>query len=284
MIMFKAISAGGIALVALCTAIPPACALDDARYPDWSGQWKKPPNASDRPGNPWDQTKPIGRGQEAPLTAEYQAIFEASLAEQERGAQGENTRYTCSPAGMPRVMTVVGPIEFVILPAITYILFENSMPRRIYTDGRDWPRNDEPSLDGYSIGKWVDEDANGRYHALEVETRNFKGPRQFESSGLPLHADNRTVLKERLYLDEISKDMFHDQITTIDNALTRPWTVLKTYLRAKDVRWLPYNCNEYNSHVVIGKEDYFLSADGYLMPVRKDQAPPDLRYFKPAQN
>jgi hypothetical protein len=34
-------------------------------------------------------------------------------------------------------------------------------------------------------------------------------------------------------------------------------------------------------HVVVGKEEYFLSADGLLMPARKDQAPPDLRYFKP---
>jgi hypothetical protein len=276
-------SIGAIALVALCMTIVPACALDDTKYPDWSGQWKKPTNASDRPGNPWDQTKPIGRGQEAPLTAEYQAIFEAGLAAQERGAQGENTRYTCSPSGMPRVMTVVGPIEFIILPTITYIHFENNMPRRIYTDGRDWPKNEEPSVDGYSIGKLVDENGNGRYDVLEVETRNFKGPRQFESSGLPLHADNHTIVKERLYLDKASKDIFHDEITTIDDALTRPWTVLKTYLRAKDIRWLPYNCNEYNSHVVIGKEDYFLSADGYLMPVRKDQAPPDLRYFKPTR-
>jgi hypothetical protein len=273
---------GAVALVALGMMIVPASALDE-KYPDWSGQWKKPPNASDRPGNPWDQTRPIGRGQEAPLTPEYQAIFEASLAAQERGAQGENTRYTCSPSGMPRVMTVVGPIEFVILPTITYIHFENNMPRRIYTDGRDWPKNEEPGLDGYSIGKWVDRGGTGRYDMLEVETRNFKGPRQFESSGLPLHADNQTIVKERLYLDKASKDIFRDEITTIDDALTRPWTVLKTYLRSKDIRWLPYNCNEYNSHVVIGKEDYFLSADGYLMPVRKDQAPPDLRYFKPAR-
>jgi hypothetical protein len=36
-------------------------------------------------------------------------------------------------------------------------------------------------------------------------------------------------------------------------------------------------------HVQIGKEAYFLSADGLLMPVKKDQAPPDLRYFKPTQ-
>jgi hypothetical protein len=26
-------------------------------------------------------------------------------------------------------------------------------------------------------------------------------------------------------------------------------------------------------------EAFFLSADGYLMPIKKDQAPPDLRYF-----
>ena len=35
-----------------------------------------------------------------------------------------------------------------------------------------------------------------------------------------------------------------------------------------------------NVNVVIGKENYIMSADGYLMPVKKDQAPPDLRYFK----
>ena len=37
---------------------------------------------------------------------------------------------------------------------------------------------------------------------------------------------------------------------------------------------------ESNNHVVIGKENYFLSADGFLMPTKKDQAPPDLRYFQ----
>jgi hypothetical protein len=39
-------------------------------------------------------------------------------------------------------------------------------------------------------------------------------------------------------------------------------------------------CSEANNHIIIGKENYFLSGDGYLMPARKDQAPPDLRYFK----
>jgi hypothetical protein len=31
---------------------------------------------------------------------------------------------------------------------------------------------------------------------------------------------------------------------------------------------------------MIANEDFYLSADGLLMPARKDQAPPDLRYFK----
>jgi len=40
---------------------------------------------------------------------------------------------------------------------------------------------------------------------------------------------------------------------------------------------------ESNNHVVVGKEYYFLSGDGYLMPTRKDQPPPDPRYFKTAK-
>ncbi len=42
-----------------------------------------------------------------------------------------------------------------------------------------------------------------------------------------------------------------------------------------------YICANDNSHVRIGGENYYLSADGLLMPAKKDQAPPDLRYFAP---
>ena len=37
---------------------------------------------------------------------------------------------------------------------------------------------------------------------------------------------------------------------------------------------------EGNGHVTVGKENYFLSGDGLLMPAHKDQPPPDLHYFK----
>jgi hypothetical protein len=32
--------------------------------------------------------------------------------------------------------------------------------------------------------------------------------------------------------------------------------------------------------VEIAGQGYMISADGFLMPVRKNQPPPDLRYFK----
>ena len=38
--------------------------------------------------------------------------------------------------------------------------------------------------------------------------------------------------------------------------------------------------SENNRHLQIGSENYVLSAEGLLMPTRKNQAPPDLRHFQ----
>jgi hypothetical protein len=267
---------GSLALL-LALAIAPAGtqAQEQAKYPDWSGQWRRQGN-----GLQWDTGKPPGRGQQAPLTPEYQAIFEASLAGQAEGGQGNDPRYSCLPQGMPRVMSVLFPMEIIIAPKTTYILFENHLPRRIYTDGRDWPKDLEPTFVGYSIGTWIDRDHDGRYDALTVETRNIRGPRTFEPSGLPLHKDNQTVVKELIYRDKADHALLHDDVTTIDNALTRPWTVTQNFRHERQEIWVDNTCAENNRHVVIGDEHYFLSGDGKLMPVRKNQPAPDLTYFE----
>jgi hypothetical protein len=270
-----AVGAGAF-VAAMSITLAGALAHDETKYPDWSGQWRRPPGV----GVQWDETKPIGLGQKAPLTPEYQAKLEASLKDQLEGGQGLDTRITCITNGMPRIMTFIRPVEFIVLPNVTYIHYENIMPRRIFTDGRDWPKDDEPTFVGYSIGKWIDQDGDGRYDLLEVETRNFKGPRNMEPSGLPLHADNQTVVKERIYLDKANKDLMHNEITVIDHAFTAPWAVTKTYQRVPNDKWYEDNCTENNNHIIIGKDNYFLSGDGFLMPARKDQAPPDLRYFR----
>jgi len=154
--------------------------------------------------------------------------------------------------------------------------------RRLFTDGRSWPKTIEPSYSGYSIGKWIDEDRDGRYDVLEAETRGpFKGRRAYDATGLPLHFDNQSVFKERIYLDKADPNVLHDEITVIDNALTRPWTVDKRYLRrgGPHLDWVEAYCTEGTALVGVGHELYYLSADGMLMPSRKGQAAPDLRYF-----
>ena len=270
--MFGRSSIGLLLLTATWSlAMAPVQAFDETNYPDLKGQWLR--TAAPRWGDP----------KTAPLTEEYRAIFEANVKDQAAGGQGTDPTYTCLAPGMPRVMNVYEGMEIVVTPGTTHILMDHIHDsRRIYTDGRDWPADVEPTFVGYSIGTWIDEDGDGRYDTLLVETRHLKGPRTFDSTGLPLHRDNETVIKERIFLDKTKPNLLNDEITTIDHALTQPWTVTKSYRRDPKSRpiWREANCAEGNQHVEIGKDNYFLSAEGYLMPARKNQAPPNLRYFK----
>jgi hypothetical protein len=256
-----------------------AHAFDQSKYPDWKGQWRRTDTGIPR----YDPTKPAGRGQEAPLTPEYQKVFEASLKDQAEGGQGNDPTYTCIAPGLPRIMNLYDEgAEFIITPETTHVLMEHIHDsRRIYTDGRKWPDAIEPSFAGYSIGHWVDEGNTGRYNVLEIETRGFKGPRSYDNTGLPLHEDNASVITERIFLDKDNPNLMHNVITTNDHALTRPWTATKTYRRMPSARpvWRESVCAEANPHVEIGKQGYMLSADGLLMPAKKDQPPPDLKYF-----
>lgn len=187
----------------------------------------------------------------------------------------------CYPPGMPRMMLAYNPIAFAITQDITYVLLEHmSQHRRIYTDGRGWPQNQPRAFVGYSIGRWIEPDRAGAYGALAVETRDIGGPRAFDSSGLPLASDGETVVKERIFLDPADRNVLHDEITTIDHALTRPWTVTRSYHREAQPLWLEHICSEENHQIVIGGQNYFLSGDGYLMPTQKNQSPPDLRNFR----
>jgi hypothetical protein len=262
---------------ALAAVTPDARAFDDAQYPDWKGQWVR------IGGGSFDPSKPGGRGQQPPLTDAYRAIWEANLVTEASGGQYYNPQARCLPGGMPRMMVAFEPMEVIVTPQVTYMqLSYLSELRRIYTDGRSVPKKRAPTFAGYSIGRWVDEDGDGRYDALLIETRGMRGPRNFEASGIPLHADNQTVVKERITLDKTNKDVMLNEMTTIDNALTKPWTITRKYRRASKAVWVEHHCGE-NQQIFVGGETNFLSADGHLMPTRKDQPPPDLRKFEQAQ-
>jgi hypothetical protein len=286
-------SIGTTALAAALLAMLGTAALAQTKYPDLKGVWRRTSNAGQLAGGAgglrWDDSKPptntTSLGQEPPLTPEYQAIYNANLADMEKGGQGIDPTFACVNPGMPRFMIGYSPMEFVVTPDVTYILTERDHDhfRHIFTDGRNYPANmaDNPQFLGYSIGKWTDEDGDGVYDTLTVETRGMKGPRVFDATGIPLHADNETVIQERIHLD--NADLLRDDVTTIDHALTRPWTVTKAFRRLKSDKplWPAQGvCGEGNLHVDIGNQVYYLGANRVLMPAMKDQPPPDLRYFK----
>src|SRR6202035_2598387 len=98
-----------------------AQAADDAKYPNWKGQWD---TFSPRLGGQtvkFDPTKPFGPGQQAPLTPEYQKVHADSMADQAKGGLGNYPTALCLPGGMPRMMSY-GRQEYVVTPDITYIL------------------------------------------------------------------------------------------------------------------------------------------------------------------
>jgi len=69
------------------------------------------------------------------------------------------------------------------------------------------------------------------------------------------------VFKERFHLDNNNPNILHDEITVYDHALTRPWTVDKTFRHNPNPRpvWQEFVCEENNRHINIGNEDYMLS-------------------------
>ena len=183
--MFNRSSIGIVALAATLSMGSLAQAQGSSKYPDWNGAWARfaVPGLGGQPS--FDQTKPWGRGQQAPLTAEYQKVLDDSLADQAQGGQGNffDHGVRCMPAGMPLMIVAFFPLEFVVTPHTTYVLIgEQNHYRRIFTDGRDWPKEIEPTYQGYSIGKWTNEDGDGTFDVLEVETRGpFKGPCAYDA-------------------------------------------------------------------------------------------------------
>ncbi len=271
------ICALALAIAALAGPVA-AEGVDFSKFPDFKGQWSREP----RNPNNW---LPIAGP--PPLTPEYQKVWDGIKADIQKGGTGNWGPTFCIPAGMPGMMNLYDPMEMIVLPEITYILIshEDDAVRRIYTDGRDWPKEPQPSFAGTSLGRWIEEDGSGKFTALEVETRYLKLPRGYEVTGIPFHEDGEAVIKEKIYLDKADSNILYDEITVIDNALTRPYVKKQTAIRGADRRpyWVQNDCAQNNTHMRIGAENYIVSADGKLMPTKKNQAPPDLSMFKSAK-
>lgn len=222
---------GLFAAAAAAASACSAAAAESARrkLPDWSGVWNPAElNIFDPKTLPPTPKSSTGFFPEAsyvreypPYTPEWEAKYVAVL---KRSAEGIATDPTgaCLPPGFPRLLDTPFPLEFIIEPHRTTILFEAwGQTRRIWTDGRGHPADPDPSYNGHSIGHWEGD-------TLVIDTVGMRGDTNFDVTGAP-HSDRIHVMERMRKRDA---NTIEDRIVVDDPiAFTHPWTVTRTYTR-----------------------------------------------------
>lgn len=160
-------------------------------------------------------------------------------------AKGRPTE-RCLPHGVPDAMMVrSGPWKIVQTPRVTLILFEEmNHYRQVFTDGRGFPKDPNPTWLGYSIGKWEGD-------TLVVDTTGFNDQTWLDDPGHP-HSDAMHAI-ERFR----RRDFGHLEIDiTIDDlkAYTAPWTVTARFDLLPDTELIENLCdNEKDAQHMVGK-------------------------------
>jgi len=102
----------------------------------------------------------------------------------------------CIRAGMPTMMSATR-MEYVVTPETTYISNRHGTCGEIFTDGRPWPTEVEPTYQATRSAIGSTRPAKGVYDVLEAETvARSRARAPYDATGLPLHFDNESVFKE----------------------------------------------------------------------------------------
>jgi len=202
---------------------------------DWTGIWKRVGSFS------FDPSIAPEHAENPPYRPDWQARYEQSLASSKRGQPIADPTASCAPPGMPRMMNMVYPMEIIQKPKQLTIVAEwDSQIRRIFIDGRDHPKDPDPTYNGHSIGHWEG-------LTLVVDTIGMRDNTVFDQTGLR-HSDKLHIV-ERFRL--VDKDTLVDQLTAEDPvAFYRPWTVKKVYRRSPGEQIMEYVCEDNNRNPV----------------------------------
>jgi hypothetical protein len=243
-----------------------------AQMPDWTGVWvlvggtlydratAEPANAL--AGDP-------GAREHPPYTPAWEEKYKRNIALVAAGRFPDPITTCGIPVGFPRVMQVVDGYEFVNTPNQTWILTENG-PNvvRVYTDGRKHLADDLiwPTYTGDSVGHWEGD-------TLVFTTIGLRG-----EDGTIIDRTGAIISDQAHGLTRLRKredGMMEAKITIEDPvALTRSWTVTKTYRKLSgDARIMDYACAENNRNPVdpVTGKTFTLGSDGKPIDVDAKQ-------------
>src|SRR5688572_30461738 len=164
---------------------------------------------------------------------DIQPWAEALFLQRVRDSRKDSPLARCLPVSVP-FHNFFNLTRIVQTPSLIVMLYEspNSPHRTVFTDGRDLPKDPNPTWLGYSVGRWEGD-------TLVITTAGFNDRAWLDSSGHPQTESLR--LTERLR----RRDFGHmDFEMTIDdpNVFTRPFTVKTERLLAPDTDLLEDVC------------------------------------------
>jgi len=144
----------------------------------------------------------------------------------------------CLPPGVPRMMYTPYPTEIFQMPDRILFIYEGGAHvwRIIWMDGRELPKDPNPTFLGYSVGHWEGD-------TLVVNSLGFNNETWLDAAGHP-HGEQLKVTEKYTRPDMNTLRLE----ATIDDPeyYTKPWTVVTT------ARWTPgqelmeYICQENN--------------------------------------
>jgi hypothetical protein len=196
-----------------------------AKLPDWRGVWQPD----------WSTIASRNRVEPdlTPAAAKIAADFKAQQAE---GKNLQTAAANCVPSGMPQIMRMPYPIEFIYSPDRVTIAIETySQVRRVYTDGRPLPDDPDPAYNGWSVGKWEG-------NALVIDTIGLNPA----TSIVPgIHPTDATRIRERISLE--NPNLMLIETTVTDPAIfAKPLVMTQKYIREPTWQIREYVCQENN--------------------------------------
>jgi hypothetical protein len=131
-----------------------------------------------------------------------------------RSPGGNDPILQCDPIGFPRIMFLNTPFEFVQVPGRVIQFFEHEHEyRTIWTDGRSFPTDADPTWYGYAIGHWEGDDT------LVVESTNFRDTTWLGSTGYP-HSEAMRITERYRRVDH--DNIAYDIVITDPKAYSAP--------------------------------------------------------------
>lgn len=219
----------GLALTGLLlSAVAPEVRAQDATFDpahvwaDLAGTWDVTQAGVNGPRGSY-ATCCAGKGDWVPLTPKYRKIRDefAKLPEYTR-EKNTNNMADCITPGVPATLEHPVLFEFLLTPGrVTLIVIDGSV-RRIWTDGRQFPKDLVPSPQGYSIGHWEN-------RTLVVQTRAISDQSDLFIAG---HIKVNTTTRVLEKFTVVNRNDLELEVTVTDpDIFTRPYTYRRSFTK-----------------------------------------------------